>query len=175
MEQSQPPAASKRKSNKWLWLGALLVALMLISIGIVGFLLKGYSTGPLITPLGSFHSWTQVSKDVYQIKFGVVSPETEFKECTIWIQPTVGNGSVESTVFVPTSGTFAQPATATAPGIRITDLNADNKINIGDLVTVTTRSSGYVAVDNGNWTIELIFIKSSNPINFMTFTVSGNP
>jgi hypothetical protein len=175
MEQAKPATAGEPKLNVR-WLTVLLIAALLTSAGINAIFIFDLAPKPYHpTPAGAFRSWDQISKDVYTIRFGVVSPETEFKECTIWIQPTVGNGSIESIVFVPTSGTFDQAATAIAPGISITDLNADNKIDIGDFVTVTTRSSGYSAVDNGNWTISLIFIESSVAIDQMTFRVSGNP
>jgi hypothetical protein len=57
----------------------------------------------------------------------------------------------------------------------ITDLDADSKIDAGDLITVTTRSSGYAAIDNGEWRISLIYVWSSVQIAGLAFTVSGNP
>jgi hypothetical protein len=176
MEQSQPPSANKPEFNLRLWLVVLLIVAMLTSAGIGAIFIFDLAPKPYYpTPTGAFIEWDQVSKDVYTIRFGVVTPDTNFKECTIWIQPTMGNGSVQSTVFVPTSGTFVQPATPTAPGIIITDLDADGRIDAGDLVTVTTRSSGYAAVDNGNWTIALIFMSTLGHICSKVFIVSGNP
>jgi hypothetical protein len=176
MEQSQPPPADKPEFNERLCLAILLIAAMLTIAGVGAVFLFDLAPKQYYpTPRGAFIEWDQVSKDVYAIRLGVVSPSTEFDKCTIWIQPTMGNGSVQSKVFFLTSGTFFQPATPTAPGIRITDLNADNMINAGDLITVTTRSSGYAATDNGEWRISLIYIMSSSPIASLAFTVSGNP
>jgi hypothetical protein len=176
MEQPQPPSANKPEFNQRLWLATLLIVAMLTSAGIGAIFLFDLAPKPYYpTPQGAFIAWDQVSKDVYTIRFGVVTPDTKFKECTIWIQPTVGNGSCQSKVFVPTSGTFVQPATPTAPGIMITDLDADSRIDAGDLITVTTRSSGYATIDNGEWRISLIYVWSSVQIAGLAFTVSGNP
>jgi hypothetical protein len=173
-EQSPPPIARRKKSKVWLWLVVFLIVGTFICYGLWAVFINGYGEG-FMSPTGAFRSSTQISKDVYRITFGVVAPETQYKECTICIQPTMGNGSVATIVFVVTGGTFSQAATATTPGITITDLNADSKINIGDFVTVTTRSSSYTAADNGEWRISLIFIKTSATIASTTFMVSGNP
>ena len=176
MEQSQPPEAGRPEFNERLWLEVLLIAAILTTAGIGAIFVFDLAHKPHhSTPVGFFYSWDQITMDEYQIRFGVVTPDTEFNECIISIQPTMGNGSVQSTVFRPTSGTFVQPATPIVSGIRITDLNADNRINIGDFVILTTRSSGHAAVDNGDWGITLIFKESGGTICFMTFTVSGNP
>jgi hypothetical protein len=176
MEQPQPPEAGKRESKE-LWLAVFLIAGMLLCIGVVGVVYSGMGGGESSTqtPTGAFHSWTQLSKDVYAIRFGALDREIRFEECRIRIIPSAGNGSVEEINFTLNSGTFSQPATNTSPGIEITEYNVDGKISAGDLVTVTTRSSGFAAVDNGNWTIHLIFIMTSGTICYGTFTVSGNP
>jgi hypothetical protein len=175
MEQAHPPVARKKKSRVWIWLAAFVAVGMLITIGIWVVLIDGYSAIPTATPVGAFHSWTKISKNAYSIEFGPADRWIFFDECEIRISPAVGIGSVEVTAFNLTDNAFIQAATATSPGIIITDLNANERIDLGDFVTVTTRSSGYAAVDNGDWTIQWIFIKTGGLINSLTFTVSGNP
>jgi hypothetical protein len=178
MEQPQTPGINKRRPKMQLWVAVFFVVGMLMGVGIgigAASFLYGYSATPPLTPEGSFGTPTKISKDMYSIPFGFVARETKFSDCMIRILPASGTGPAEITTFYLTNGTFTRAATATAPGIAITDLNADNKINIGDLVTVTTRSSDYAAVDNGNWTIALIFISTLGQICSKIFTVSGNP
>jgi hypothetical protein len=175
MEQSPPLIARKKKTRVWILLAVFLTVGTIIIVGILVVFTNGYECVPTTTPVGAFHSWTKISKDVYEIEFGPSDRWVFFDECKIRIIPAVGIGSVDVTTFELTRNTFTQSATATTPGIIITDLNADNKITLGDIVTVTTRSSDYAAIDNGNWTIQWIFIKTGGAINMMTFTVSGNP
>jgi hypothetical protein len=177
MNSPQLPVAGKRKSKVKQLLAVFLIVGILIGIGaiVIALISDVGPESPTQTPTGAFLEPTEISKDVYAIRFGTMDRDIEFDECRIRIIPPAGNGSVDLTSFNLTDSTFVQEATTSAPGIAISEYNVDGKISAGDLVTITTRSSGYAAVDNGNWTIQLIFIKTGGQICSSAFVVSGNP
>jgi flagellin-like protein len=159
----------------------LMVAITVVLAAVLYVMVMGFGGTGTQTPQGAFTAVTKISKDVYKVPFGAVSPDTKFADCKVRIDPTTGTNAVTITTFTLTGGTFTVAPTATAsatgaPGIAITDLGADNKISVGDYITVTLRTpaGAGIAIDNGDWTITLIFTTTGGSICSKVFTVSGN-
>jgi flagellin-like protein len=153
----------------------LMVAITVVLAAVLYVMVMGFTPGGGSTPQGAFTTVTKNSALVYKAQFGAVSPDTKFQDVKVRIDPstTAIAGGVLVTTITVTSGSFSQAATATAPGIAITDLGADGKISVGDYVTITCSNPG-ISGDNGDWTITLIYTSTGGSICNKVFTVSGN-
>jgi hypothetical protein len=156
MERSQPPATSKRKSNKWLWLGALLVALMLMIIGAIYF-----SNGTIVVDghSGAFIGTPQSQADGYKLTFGVLIPETKFADCNVVLGINGTHQNVQA-INIANGNAFA------ANNITWTDLNDNGIINKNDSLVVSNPVSAVT------YEVVIIWAPGGNSICSQSWTVT---
>jgi hypothetical protein len=154
MEQSQPPAASQRKSHKWPLLGALLVALMLIIIGAIYF-----SQGTIVGDMtGAFIGTPQSQADGYKLTFGVVTPEMKFTDCNV-VLGINGTYQTVQAIDIANGNAFA------ANNITWIDLDDNGIINKNDSLIVSNP------VSNVTYDVTIIWAAAGNMICHQSWTV----
>lgn len=155
MDRSQPPAASKHRPEKWLWLGAMLVALMLIGIGAILFFPEPIIDGRVI---GSFAGTPESQADGYRLTFGIVIPQTKFADCNV----TLGiNGTHQTTqaINITNGNAFA------SNNITWTDLNDNGMIDKNDSLFVSNP------ISKVTYDVVIIWAPAGNMICGQSWTV----
>lgn len=157
MEQSQPPASSKRKFNKRLWLAILLFAAMLISLEAI------FIFGPEYraidgTPTGSFIGTPQSQADGYKLTFDVVTPETKFADCRVVLSVN-GTWQTVQTINVTSGNAFI------SNNITWTDLADDGIIRTGDSLVVSDP------ISTATYEVAIVWTPGGNIICSRSWTV----
>jgi hypothetical protein len=142
MEPSAPPTTSKPELNKRLWLAALLVAVMLTSVGVVAIFIFDLAHNPEHpTPAGGFVGIPQSQEDGFKLTFGTFSIETEFADCKVVL---LINGIAQT--------------------IQAISLAGGNAFAENDITWVDFTDNGNIDAGDG--------LVVSNPISTLTYTVT---
>ena len=141
----------------------LMVAITVVLAAVLYVMVMGFGGTGTQTPTGAFTTATKTSSTTEKILFGVISPDTKFIDCKL----VVDTPYAVAETWNMADGVATWTNVAGNVTVTYTDMGDDDKISVGDYVTITATAG----LASGDWIVTLLHTGTGGSICAKTFTV----